>query len=83
MDLKQLDQLIKLCRKRGVTSVKIGDVELHLNQDQPQPRRQVSAKAKADQAYSPVSDMIESEQELSEEELLFYSVTDSSPTPQQ
>lgn len=29
-DLSELDKLLKLCRKRGVTDLKLGDIELKL-----------------------------------------------------
>ena len=34
-DLKQLDRLIALCRKRGVETVKIGELELTLSERTP------------------------------------------------
>ena len=46
-DLKELDRVIALCRKRGVKSIKIDNVELTLSEDAPAPQRRKSRKAVA------------------------------------
>lgn len=67
-DLKQLDKLISLCRKRGIKTIKVDNVEITLGDPQLKaPRRSKKAKETKD-------DDIESDG-VSEEALLFWSTT--------
>ncbi len=68
-DLKYLEKLIALCRKKGVTVVKVGGLELTLSEDAPvsKPRGKAANKPKED-ANPP-----ESFDTLSPEDQLFYS----------
>jgi len=67
-DLKQLEKIIILCRKRGVKTIKIDNIELTLNEDIP-----LSNYKKAKQNNHIQSPIIESNS-LSEDELLLWSV---------
>lgn len=74
-DLKALDKLIALCRKRGVKTVKLGELELTLGDDAPAPQKRSKAKA----AVSTESQgEIESFDMLSEEEKMFWSASGQS-----
>ncbi len=75
IDLKALDKMIALCRKRGVKSFKIDNIEIVLSDEVPAPRTRKS-KSPGVQATSkyPTGDSIQSEAGLTEEQLLFYSV---------
>lgn len=65
-DLKQLDKIITLCRKRGVKTIKIDNVELTLSDDQPQSNYKKNQEKKESQGR------IDSE-ELTEEQLIAWS----------
>ena len=69
-DLKELDKLIALCRKRGVTVVKVGELQLTLSEDAPasKPRGKAAAKKAAEAPGEP-----ENFDSLSEEDKLFWS----------
>jgi len=70
MDIKELDKLAQLCRKRGILKLKTADIELELSEFAPQSTRQTSAKTSAiDDSGEKAWD------ELSDEEKLFYSST--------
>ncbi len=69
-DLKQLDKIIALCRKRGVKSIKIDNVELTLSEDVPTSKYKAAKAAKTPQGGGP--DLFNTD-ELSSEELLFWS----------
>lgn len=71
-DLKALDKLIALCRKRGVKTVKLGDLELTLGDDAPAPQRRSRAKAASPESSL---DEIESFDMLSDEEKMFWSAS--------
>jgi len=62
-DLKGLDHLLKLCRKRGVTELKLGDIHLTLG---PLPER----KGQQTEEESEEPDMPDA---LSPEDLMFFS----------
>jgi hypothetical protein len=72
-DLKQLDKVIALCRKRGVKSIKIDNVELTLSEDAPakQTRKKSNTK-EAEQVSATVDTAFESDSPT-EDELLFWS----------
>lgn len=72
-DLKHLEQIIKLCKKRGVQSIKIGDIELTLSEAAP-PVKRAAKKAKPDETQGE----IESD-ELSANDLLMWSVGGGMP----
>lgn len=60
-DLKELDKLLALCRKRGVESIEIDGIKIHLN-DSPKQNK--------------ASDLsLTQEPELSNDDVLFYSAT--------
>lgn len=44
-DLKQLDKVVALCRKRGIKSIKIDNVEITLSEDAPKTTKRKSRKA--------------------------------------
>ena len=67
-DLKQLDKLIALCRKRGIKSVQIDNLKIELG-DAPEQR-----STKKAQAISQVEEDFESDA-LTDEQLLHWSVT--------
>lgn len=75
-DIKQLELIIKLCRKTGVESIKIDNVELHLGAE---PRKETKApKANKKVMYAPGGITEETQIEtdaLTEDELLFYSAS--------
>ena len=64
MDLKELKELLKVLRDKGVLEYRTKEIELKLSEDAPQ------SKYKRKQE----TDELE-EQELTEEELLYYSAT--------
>ena len=63
-DLKDLEKLLKLCRKQGVTDIDLGSVKIKLGELPPEKQR----LAEADDQYSgfPTG-------ELTPDQLLFYS----------
>lgn len=67
-DVKQLDKIIQLCRKRGVKSIKIDNVELTLSESEPVRHKASAKKASADPSESFESDS------PTDDELLFWSV---------
>ncbi len=69
-DLKELDKLIALCRKRGVSVVKMGELELTLSDSAPASKPRGKAAKKAHEAPGDP----ESFDLLSDEEKLFWSV---------
>lgn len=75
-DLKQLDKLIALCRKRGIKSVKIDNIELTLSEDAP-PTRTRGKKANSVKTSDSSSDTPSEDgwDSLSDEEKLFYSAS--------
>lgn len=79
MDLKQLKALIALCRKSGILTVKMGDTEIHFSDNSSIKTRKPYTKKKY--ATDNLTDIIENESELSPEQLLFYSATDSQEQP--
>lgn len=74
--LKDLEKLIKKCRSLGVQSIKVDNVEFHLS-DAPtrQVSRQFTAKQYVADTFGEVNEStkIETPDELTEDQLLFYS----------
>lgn len=82
--LKELEQLLKLCRRMGVETMTVNDMTFKLGDE---PVKPVSASKKAQQMpevnvpFQGLPNTIEAKNEkilndtLSEEQLLFYSVT--------
>lgn len=68
-DLKALDKIIALCRKRGVKEIQIGDVRIALGDEIPQ-----SAYKAKKEASLPIADPLSDPEALTEEQALFYSV---------
>ncbi len=67
--LKDLKALIKLCRQQGVDTITVDGVTLELGTE-PQPKaRQVKPKGQ----YVPSDMLVDQENQLTEEQLLFYS----------
>lgn len=68
-DLKELERLLKLCRKQGVTQIKLGEVELKLGDLPPEQRRSRDQDdIPTDNPYADFPDG-----ELTPEQLMFYS----------
>jgi hypothetical protein len=77
-DLKDLEKAIKLCRKLGVSSIKIGDVEFHLGSLEVNANKRVTASSKLLSTAAPVGEIdehtrIDISDELTEDQMLFYS----------
>lgn len=64
MELKELKELLKVLRDKGVVEYKTSQIELKLSEDAPQ------SKYKKRQEVEEIED-----QELTDEELLYYSAT--------
>lgn len=81
--LKELDKLIQLCRKRGIQSIKVDNIEMHLGEQKPKTTYKKDSLIKdwANNPYNPgeitiptsIPDTIETPDELTEEQLMFYS----------
>jgi hypothetical protein len=73
--LKDLDKLIKLCRQRGIQSIKVDNVELHLGDAPVKYTRQVSSTKYIADNFGNIDEnsKIETPDELTEDQLLFYS----------
>ena len=82
-DIKDLKQIIDLCRKTGVDSIKIDNVEMKLG---PAPVKYTTNK-ETSRPYTPPGVITEDTQittdELTEEQLLFYSTTNQDYNEQQ
>jgi hypothetical protein len=74
MEVKELDKLISLCRKRGVLKLKMGDIELELSEVVPPPHPKQTSTA-LDTAEKPWD-------QLSDEEKMFYSSGSSTSMPE-
>lgn len=72
MDIKELQKIIQLCRKSGVTSIKLEGVELTLSEDAPAPAKPRGKSATKASAPS-LNDKIALEGELSDEALMYWS----------
>lgn len=68
--VRQLDRLMAVCRKRGVTAIKIDGIEFTLTEELPQRPLRRSTMLQ-DASNSP----IETPDTLSQEDLLFYSAS--------
>lgn len=71
-DLKELDRVLALCRKRGVQKFRIGELELTLSDEVPQSnykRQQQEAVSQVEEDYK----------ELTPEELLMWSALPAGP----
>ena len=81
-DIKDLKQIIDLCRKTGVDSIKIDNIELQLG---PSPIKTTTTPQR--RPYTPAGVITEDTQiltdELTADELLFYSATNQDATEQQ
>lgn len=71
-DLNQLELIIKLCRKQGVKSIKIDNVELTLADERP-----ISKRSKKAQHNEVQGDVVS--EELSEQDLLLWSANGGIP----
>jgi hypothetical protein len=77
-NLAELQDVVKACRRLGVESIKVGDVEFHLGPPTPKAIRRAKATTPTESAFVPGTGKITSEvkvntDELTEEQLLFYS----------
>lgn len=90
--LKELNSLIKLCRKTGVQSIKVDGIEFHLSSivDTPSPRKSIAfdipeAELKVPQfsgiGDKSIQDRIDTS-ELTDEQMLYYSARPESPGEQ-
>lgn len=83
-DIKDLKQIIDLCRKTGIESIKIDNVEMHLG---PAPIKYTTTTKSTPKAYTPPGVVTEDTQittdELTPEQLLFFSVTNQDFNEQQ
>lgn len=70
-NLKDLEELFALCRKKGIQSLKLGDVEVVLG-DEPQKRSYRKAREASDTDVT-------SEGGLTDQELLMWSAVGSDP----
>ena len=68
--LKDLKHLLALCRKQGVTELKLGDVQFKLGDLPPEPRRHDS-DVESDDLLDPLAGFPTGE--LTPEQLMFYS----------
>lgn len=73
-DLKQLNKLIALCRKQGIKTIKMGELELTLSEDAPVKTGRAARKAAKAEPES-VQGEIDAFDTLTDEEKLFWSVT--------
>lgn len=73
LSVKEIKKIAAFCRKEGITHFKCADYEFTLNTSHiaALPRTSKAIKFKLDEAAK--SQMLESEPELTEEDLLFYS----------
>ncbi len=76
MNLKELQQLIKLCQKHGIESIKYEGVELVFGNPPVQNKRQSKTK----QTVQTDSGEMDIEQ-LTPEQILFWSVNDATAEP--
>jgi hypothetical protein len=67
-DVKDLEKLLKLCRKQGVTELKFGNVEFKLGSLPTEKQAQLQDEIPTDNPYSNFPDG-----ELTPEQLMFYS----------
>lgn len=81
-DLKELQKLIALCRKTGIKTVKIGELELTLSDEVPVSKPRGKAAKKAEQTEESKLSEFDSWEALSDEDKLFYSST-SQPAPKE
>lgn len=72
--LRQLDRLMAICRKRGVTSIKIDGIEFLLTEDAPQ-----KAVKRTLQATTDSTGTIETPDALTPEDALFWSASGQVP----
>lgn len=77
--LRELDKLIKLCRKRGVTNLKAEGLELSLSESEPVTQTSNKKSNKINRLQNtPTLDSIE-EDALSEQDALFWSSDSQMP----
>lgn len=69
-NLKELEKLLKLCRKQGVTEIKLGSVELKLG-DMPVSQAEFTQTANAPDPRDPLANFPEGM--LTPEQLAYYS----------
>lgn len=83
--IKDLDKLLKLCRKNGIETIKLGDIELTLNPNfLSYPRTEPKARITAPRVLAPggiteeaqvqVDTEVLTQEELTDEQKLFWSV---------
>ncbi len=87
MTPKELEKLVKVCRKMGIRTYKQGDVEFTLGDVEFMPRetKQVKGEKKTLKADELVNDHmdLESFEELSIEDKLFWSAAHGVPVPEE
>lgn len=71
-DIKTLKKIALACRQAGITSYKCPEFEITLTHDAPQS----NYKKRTNKAAPDLSDRIDNQTQLTEDQLLFYSVAD-------
>lgn len=73
--IKELDKLMQLCRKRGVRSIKIDNIEFYIETESEAPTKAMTELAPDvfDPGTIPPPTKIDTPDELSEEQLLMWS----------
>lgn len=85
-DIKDLKQIIDLCRKTGVQSIKVDNVEMHLGEAPSKPAAITQKRNKTTETFIPgviTEDTQITTDELTADELLFYSATNQDFNDQQ
>jgi hypothetical protein len=78
--LKDLEKLIKLCRRTGVDSITVDGVILNLGEEPIIEKRHKSVLSENPHTGSSVADFIDAPDELTPEQLLYYSSQGFIPT---
>ena len=85
-DLKDLKQIIDLCRKTGVQSIKVDNIEMHLGPEPIKYAKTTQKRTKTTADFIPgviTEDTQITTDELTAEQLLFYSATNQDINDQQ
>lgn len=77
-DLKKLKKLVTFCRKHGISSIKVYDLEVHLGPaPEKAPRGTKSAAGVKVNSTTTLETIYPEEPQLTPEQVLFYSVPDA------
>lgn len=80
IDLKKLDKLIALCRKRGVKVVKVDGLELTLSEEAP--IKSNRKQQKTIESSSDAKEAFKASEELTPEQIMFWSSNPGVELPQ-